>query len=276
MSAFLFVPANKPDRFIKACNSGAKAIILDLEDTIAPNEKKAARQHIAGFDFNKHKACTHQELWLRINNNEELNNDLEFIKNNPNIPIHSLIIPKSENKNDLQAIFDDTHIKLIALIETTKGLTAIQDIASATGIRALSFGVLDLANALGVALDTAGAKAIFDRVRYELVLASSLNGLEKPIETIFKDFKDTDGFFKHASFCHQMGFGGQLCIHPAQVSLTNIAYQANDDQLALASEILEKFHKTGEYAFSVQGMMVDLPLIEWAKNLTTTHQKTSK
>lgn len=267
MSSFLFVPANRPERFIKACQTGANAVILDLEDTVSYEEKTVARQNICQFDFNRHKSFDTQELWLRINNNDELNQDLQFISTYTDLPIRTLLIPKAETAERLGAIFEKTNLPLIPLIETAQGLNNAQAIASTKGVYALSFGLLDLGRAFGVSFDSEGANIFFNQVRYQLLLASTLFGLHKPIETIYKDFKNTDGFLANAALAYQMGFGGQLCIHPSQVTLAHIAYRPSDDQLELAKQIVSHFETTNDYAFSIQGMMVDLPLIDWARGL---------
>lgn len=264
MSSHLFVPACRPDRFAKACQSKADSVILDLEDTVADHAKSAARQAVAQFDFTCHQAHKAQELWLRINSDHHLDEDLALVKD---CPVSALVVPKACLQT-LDKIGSATHLPLIAVIETTQGLLQLEQIAQHKAVKALSFGILDLALALGVVLSSDGAKIVFDQVRFRLLLASKIAKLQAPIETIFKDFNDTQGFIKNAQTAFEMGFGGQLCIHPSQVALACATYRPSDEQKRLAEQILSHHRTTGEYAFAIDGMMVDLPLIDWAKKLT--------
>lgn len=263
MSSHLFVPACRPDRFAKACLCQADSVVLDLEDTVADHAKSAARQAVAQFDFTCHQAHETQELWLRINSDHHLDEDLALAKD---CPVSALVVPKACLQT-LDKIGSATHLPLIAVIETTQGLLQLEQIAQHKAVKALSFGILDLALALGVVLGSDGAKIVFDQVRFRLLLASKIAKLQAPIETIFKDFNDTQGFIKNARTAFEMGFGGQFCIHPNQVSAACAAYQPSEQQKHLAQRIVNHHTQTGEFAFALDGMMVDLPLIVWAKNV---------
>lgn len=220
------------------------------------------RQAVAQFDFTCHQAHETQELWLRINSDHHLDEDLALAKD---CPVSALVVPKACLQT-LDKIGSATHLPLIAVIETTQGLAQLEQIAHSKGVKALSFGILDLALALGVVLGSGGGKTVFDQVRFRLLLASKSAGLQPPIETVFKDFHDTQGFVKNARTAFEMGFGGQFCIHPNQVALACAAYRPSDEQKRLAEQILSHHRTTGEYAFAIDGMMVDLPSLTGQKS----------
>lgn len=263
MSSHLFVPACRPDRFAKACLCQADSVVLDLEDTVANHAKSAARAAVADFDFRFHQGHDQQELWLRINQGHHLDEDLALAND---CAVSAIVVPKA-CLHSLEKIGVKTSLPLVAVIETAQGLAQLEQIAHSKGVQALSFGILDLALALGVVLGSGGGKTVFDQVRFRLLLASKSAGLQPPIETVFKDFHDTQGFVKNARTAFEMGFGGQFCIHPNQVSAACAAYQPSEQQKHLAQRIVNYHTQTGEFAFALDGMMVDLPLIVWAKNV---------
>lgn len=258
--SFLFVPANRPERFVKAQNSGADAIIVDLEDTIAPKQKSEARSAVVAFD----KVCV-QPFWVRINNDDNGALDIASLSQCKNLS--GVVVPKVVNTSVLEEAFKVLGVPTIAVIETAGGLLELSNIVRARGLLALSFGVLDLAGSLGVSLGTQGARDIFCQVRSQLVVHSSAHGLARPIETIFANFDDEMALVTAATYAYQMGFGGQLAIHPKQVEVINRAYQPNETELVFARAILAHYEKTGELAFGLDGVMVDLPLIDWAKRV---------
>lgn len=267
MSAYLFVPANRPDRFAKACATGTAAVILDWEDTVGAAEKAAARKASLAFDFAAAKAAARQELWLRLNSGAALAEDLAFLQSAPEWPVSALLLPKAEEAALVAEVSARTGKAVILLIETAKGVAAVRELAAADGVKALGFGLLDLGRDLRLSPNSAAAQQVFDRVRYELVLASALFGLQRPIETVFPDFAQTARFAQRARYAYQMGFGGQLCIHPCQVALAAAAFRPDEEQYALAEAVWRRFESSGSQAFSLDGMMVDKPLIEWAREL---------
>ncbi len=264
LTSLLFVPANRPERFIKALNSGASAIIIDLEDAVAHTEKQAARQFVLQFDQTLHN----QTYWVRVNNDAAQpslqTQDLELLKQCQHLA--GVMLPKAGSQAEIEVVHTALNAPVIAVIETPKALLCLAKIAQATGLMALSFGLLDLGNHFGVMQGSAGAQALFDKVRYEMVVHSAAFGLAAPIETIFADFKDESGLIRAASHAYEMGFGGQLCVHPSQVASVNVAYTPKDNILGFASKVLAEYERTGKVAFAIDGVMVDLPVIEWAKN----------
>lgn len=263
-TSLLFVPADRPERFDKACQSGSSAIIIDLEDTVALSDKKKARLYISEYDKQNPKP-----FWVRINNNPDkldvMMADLACLSQCRHLA--GVVLPKLEQPATISLVYQHLECAIIGVIETVQGLHHLPTLASCPNLLALSFGLLDLGNALGVVHGSVGASGLLDSIRHQLVIYSSLYQLACPIETICADIHDTAKLIKQADHAYQMGFGGQLCIHPKQVAIVNHSYQPSGDSRLFAQKIIHHHQATGELAFGIDGVMVDLPLIEWAKHI---------
>ncbi|WFF38130.1 CoA ester lyase [Moraxella nasibovis] len=260
--AYLFVPATRLDRVAKAFDSGADAVIIDLEDAVESASKPVVRQALKDFD-----AKTDRHYWLRINaaHTADYAHDVALIESLDHVA--GVLLPKSESALSVTALHQATKLPVVAVVETARGVLGIGEIASAKGLFAMTYGCLDLSKALGITLGTPSAQAVLDKIRVDLLLHSSANDLHAPIETIFADFKDVQGVANFAKCAQDFGFGGQLLIHPSQVAPIKDATQPSDEMLEFARRVLQEYEQTGRAVFSVQGKMVDLPVIDWAKKL---------
>lgn len=257
--SYLFVPATRTDRIAKAQASGAGAVIVDLEDAVNFVDKAHARQALLSYD----KTATHT-YWLRINAmGEAYDADIALIAQLNHVA--GVVLPKTENAEMVQALFHTVSLPVIVAIESIRGWQHLPEIAAVSGVFALTYGCLDLGAELGLTAGSVGANVVLDRLRVDLVMQSALHGLNAPIESIYADFQDTEGLTRYVQRWREMGFGGQLCIHPKQVDVVNKAAMPTEQERAFAQAVLDKFHETGAFAFSVNGKMVDLPVIEWAK-----------
>lgn len=258
--SLLFVPASRPDRFGKASQSPAHAYVIDLEDTVDTAHKAQARADILAYDQTSPKP-----FWVRINgvNSAHFEEDLAMLGNCTHLA--GIVLPKAQDKDDIERI--PINKPIIAIIETAKAMANVATLAQAQGLFALGFGLLDLGKELGVVQGSTGAKVMFERLRTDLVLHSVINGLHRPIETIFADIKDQDGLHKTAHHAYTMGFGGQFAIHPTQVDIINAAYTPHPTTTEFAQRVLDHHQHTGEMVFVIDGQMVDLPVINWAKHM---------
>lgn len=236
--SFLFVPASRPDRFFKAQQSGADTIVLDLEDTLSPEQKAPARQAIIAFDKQ-----TATRFWVRVNNDRHLSDDLEALGNCQHLA--GIILPKVISPTPIGDIFVALNIPVIATIESPEALFHLATIAEHPAVLALSFGLLDLGNALNASPDSQGANTLFNHIRSQLVIYSSAYGLARPIDTIFTHFHDDERLRAIATHSQQMGFGGQLAIHPKQIPIINASYSPSDDERLLAQKIATHYQATG-------------------------------
>lgn len=258
----LFVPASRPDRFVKALASGADAVIIDLEDAVEHDAKEQARRNLQKFASENPDAS----FMVRINDGATrwFDDDLAACRDLPNIS--GIMLPKTDSAEQAYAVVGAGKT-VIPMIETARGIQDLDRIASVEGVRRLSFGVLDLLLDLGVNPDTEGAAIVIDQVRFQILLRSRMHGLGAPLDSIHADFSDPEGLAAAARHACDMGFCGMLCIHPAQVEVVHRAFQPAPDDLDWARRVLAHAEQSGSAAFKLDGRMVDLPVIERARRI---------
>ncbi|WP_322999429.1 CoA ester lyase [Castellaniella sp.] len=262
MRSALFVPATRPDRFSKAIASGADAVIVDLEDSVAPDAKSAARDALA-----RHAAEHPQDrLWVRINDGSTswFEDDLALCRELP--AVAGILLPKAQAADHVYKV-SGAGKPLIPIIESAQGLRVLDKIAEANGVVRLTFGILDLMVEFGTRPQTEGAQRILDQVRFQILQASRMHGLADPVDTIYADFSDEAGLEGAAVLARDMGFSGKLCIHPKQVPVVHRVYRPLPEELDWARRVVEHAERTGEYAFRLDGRMVDRPVIESARRV---------
>jgi (S)-citramalyl-CoA lyase len=252
--SWLFTPGTRPDRFDKAAISGADVSIIDLEDAVAPRDKPDARgtalAHLA------QPAVGPCARALRINALVTRFGiaDLHALLESGASPDY-LVLPKSESAAHLQ-ILDrllseaSKATRLVALIESAKGLAAVEEIAASTPrLTALLFGAADMSADLGAV--TAWAPLAYARAR--LVAACALAGV-LAIDTPFFDVKDHEGLTQETSQAVALGFTGKAAIHPNQIATINAALTPRPEEVAHARAILAENDKG---VGVVEGQMVD-------------------
>ena len=264
--SWLFVPATRPERFIKAVSSGADAVILDLEDAVGRIEKSQARQNVAQFMKNRSIANSFESngpsLWLRLNNDSQLEEDLQLCQSLAKHQVLAgVILPKVTDVLPIQRTFEALTLPIVVQIESAQGITEISDIAKSEGVMAISYGRLDISNQLNLRVGSQAEQDFFDHLRIKLLLTSHTHGLIAPIESVYPDFKNEQGMTTTASYVSDLGFSGMLCIHPSQVAIVNQAFKATAEQLAFATKVVEHYQQTGDSIFAIEGVMVDLPVI---------------
>ena len=258
---YLFVPATCLDRVAKAVASGADNVIIDLEDAVMGQDKAALYQALMDF-FDTWDWQAFDNIWLRINgvSHADFVSDVALAER---LPIYGVILPKVRRADDILTLKAHTDKPVIAMIECALGVLNICKIAKA-GVWALSYGCLDLAVSVGVAVGTSSAQMFFDRVRTDLLLHSVINGINPPIESIYPDFRDDDGLMACIKHWQNLGLGGQLFIHPKQVA-TFQAVSFDKDKLTFAKKVLAHYEQTCQAVFAIDGQMVDMPVISWAR-----------
>ena len=262
-STWLFVPATRMDRVAKAFASGADAVIVDLEDTVAQAGKAQARQAIKIY----HDSSEYQPIWLRINqaSSVEFAYDIALCQQLPNLA--GIILAKAEHAAAIEYVYQATNLPVIALIETALGLSQITTIAGASGLLAFSYGFLDLCNDLNVQVGTDAADSIANQIRYQLIVSSKVHQLLAPIDTIYPNFQDDKGLAARVQLWSQMGLSGMLCIHPKQVDVIKDTLQPSAAELNFAKRVVAEFKRTEQAIFEIDGNMVDAPVIERCRQL---------
>ena len=269
---WLFVPATKIDRIDKAFASGADAVIVDLEDAVAKQDKAEARDALKNYYDEQNERQTYQPIWLRINKagSEEFFKDIVLCQQMPNLA--GVLLAKAERAEDIESVHQLTGLPVIALIESAIGLYQIDSMAKAAGLAAFSYGFLDLCNDLRVQVGTPSADLIANQIRYQFIVVSKVHKLAPPIDTIYPDFNDEVGLRARVQLWSQMGMSGMLCIHPKQVASVQQALQPTDKALEFAKRVIEEYERSGQAVFKIDGEMVDAPVIERCRQLLSQWQ----
>lgn len=262
----LFVPASRPDRYAKALESGAGCVILDLEDAVAPSHKKSARNQLSErlVDMNPAQLA---RIVVRINaaGTPWHDDDLRLLKEWTAQGIAGVMVPKAETAEVLRAAAAALGPKaaLVALVESLAGLDAVDELAATTQVVRLAFGHLDFQLDLG--MRCAAEEAELTHVRFALVAASRRAQLPPPIDGVTTDTGSRERLLADVQRARAFGFGGKLCIHPAQVAPVNETFVPTPNEIEWARRVMQAAQLHSGEAFSLDGRMVDLPVIRLAE-----------
>jgi citrate lyase subunit beta / citryl-CoA lyase len=255
-AAILFCPADRPDRFAKAA-AAADAVILDLEDGVAPRDKPAAR--IALQQTLLDPATT----VVRINpaGSEEQRRDLEALAGTP---YDVVMLAKAESAEQIETL--SAH-RVIALIETPRGVVAADSVAAA-GAVAMMWGAEDLLAGLGgrSSRDANGRfRGVAAHARSVVLLAAGANQISA-IDSVFLDIHDLDGIAAQAADAVGSGFAAVACIHPTQVGVVREAFRPTSAEIDWARRVLAAASGAAG-VFALDGRMVDAPVLHHARRV---------
>lgn len=272
MRSLLFVPGDRPDRMEKALRSGADALILDLEDAVAPAAKPEARKAVAAFL----EANGGANLWVRINplDGPEADKDLAAI-----LSAHpdGIVLPKAEGSASVNELArrlterGNATAKILAIAtETPVAIFQLGTYGDARRLAGLTWGAEDLPAAIGAA--TSREEDGRYTPPYELARSLCLFGAAAagvtPIETVYPAFRDLEGLAAYAARARRDGFTGMMAIHPAQVSVINEAFTPSEAEVAHARAVVAAFEANpGAGALSLDGRMIDRPHLVQARRL---------
>ncbi|TFY98555.1 HpcH/HpaI aldolase/citrate lyase family protein [Ramlibacter rhizophilus] len=251
--SYLFVPADRPDRFDKAWDSPADEVILDLEDAVAPERKAAAREAVAAW------LDPRRPVWLRVNalDTPWFEQDLALVAA-PGVA--GVMLPKAETvPTELDLLCERRGTGLMPLIETAQGLRRAFELARTPGVVRLAFGAIDFQ--LDLAIEDEGEGLLF--FRSQLVWQSRLAGLPPPVDGVSLLLDDAEAMHREAHQSRRLGFGARLCIHPRQVAAVNDAFAPGPQERAWAARVCEAMQGAAGGAVAVDGRMVDRPV--WLK-----------
>lgn len=245
----LFVPGHRMDRLAKACDAGADAVIVDLEDAVAPDDKIAARSAMVA-------ALAQAQIGpiiLRINGigTPWHADDLAACSG---LPLTAIMLPKAEDAAACTAISDSTGLPVVALIESARGIQNVQAIASASA--RLAFGSIDYAADLGLA----HTPIALQHARAALVLAARLADQPAPWDGVTTAVKDNDAIAQDCAQSVDMGFAGKLLIHPAQVGPARQGFAPTDADRDWAERVLAAAGDSAA-AIMLDGQMIDAPVV---------------
>lgn len=258
----LFVPADRPERFAKAVHAGADAVIIDLEDAVPANQKEAA---LAALAVNVAAVGSSAvDLIVRINapGTAWFERDLVAIANIPTIS--GIVLPKAETAADVDRVRAVTGKAVVALIETARGLRALDEVSS-TASR-LAFGSVDFSVDLGMA----HTSEALSHARWLIVMASRLAGLPGPIDGVTVELRDAEKTAADARHAASLGFSGKLLIHPDQIAPARMGFAPTETEREWASKVIARSAETTTAA--VDGAMIDPPVIKQAERILARHE----
>jgi citrate lyase subunit beta / citryl-CoA lyase len=258
--ALLFCPGDRPERFEKAYER-ADAVILDLEDAVAPQAKAAARAHVLASTLDPSRVI------VRINapDTAEFAPDLAMIEQSP---FRTVMVAKTEDAAALD-LFDDAY-SLVALCETARGISSAAQIAAHPRVIAMMWGAEDLVASLG-GTSSRGADGTYREVaryaRSRVLLEARAQG-KAAIDAVHIDIDDVTGLADEAMDASASGFAATACIHPSQVPVIREAYAPDAETLRWAHDVLAAAERE-RGVFRFRGQMIDEPLLRHARAAVT-------
>jgi citrate lyase subunit beta/citryl-CoA lyase len=251
VTSLLFVPGHRPDRFAKAADAGAGAIILDLEDAVAPQDKDTAREHVVAW------LAAGGGGVVRINapGTPWYTEDLKAVTGHP------VMLPKAETAAQVAEVAAAA-AGVLPLIETAAGILNATQILAAPHVIRAAFGSIDLSAGLGVHPEDPMALMF---ARAQLVLASAAAGVAGPVDGVTTDVKDSTRLAEDTAHGAALGFTAKMCIHPNQLSVVHQIFRPTDDEIAWARRVVEAFSGAG--AGTLDGKMIDKPVVDRAQRI---------
>jgi citrate lyase subunit beta / citryl-CoA lyase len=292
MRSLLFVPADSPKKLDKAMASGADAVIVDLEDSISLDGKARARDSAAAFLKEAMAATPRPLILVRVNGLQTglIDTDLDAVA--PSKP-DAIMLPKAEGGAAVihadaklavrEAVNDlpDGHIKILPLAtETAAALFLAGTFAGCSRrLTALTWGAEDLSAELGAQAnrDTEGRFLDPYRLARALCLAGAAAARVPALDTVYVDFRNSDGFRRECEEACRDGFTGKLAIHPAQVPIINEVFTPSVEALKHAQAVVDAFAATpGAGVVGIGGLMYDRPHLARAEQLLARAQRGGK
>ncbi|MGD0051741.1 MAG: CoA ester lyase [Vulcanimicrobiaceae bacterium] len=258
-SLLLFVPADRPDRFVKALDApGASGAILDLEDAVAPDRKAFARDQVRAF-LDAHADLA--RVVVRINPPDSVDGRADLVMLTAPRQPSAIVVPKVADAGDLAHVSAVVGpIPQIALIESAEGLVQCERIALSSHVLALAFGPYDLAAALGGEPDL----DVLLPHRARMLVAARAAG-RWAIDGPSREYGDAAIPARDATAARRLGYDGKMLIHPAQVVPVRAAFAPSDAEIAHARRVMEAAAK-GSPAV-LDSTMIDTPIITSAERV---------
>ncbi|MDC0074263.1 CoA ester lyase [Alphaproteobacteria bacterium] len=265
--SYLFVPANRPERFSKAVNSGADVVIIDLEDAVPSDEKNLARQTV--FKFFEENVKFSIPVYLRVNSMKNIHGlkDVIALTECNNLPF-GIVIPMVDSPEEV-SWYDNyfknisSNLKYIIVIETAIGLENVESIAfSSDNIFALGFGSADYTSQTGSNLD-------WDSLLYarsKVVNAAAMAGIY-PVDGVWPDIKDSEGLEYETKKVSLLGFNGKMAIHPSQIIEIHKGFKPSSKEIEFAKKVVSVYENSGGGVITVEGKMIDEPLVVSARKI---------
>lgn len=283
MRSFLFVPADSPRKLEKCLSSGADAVIVDLEDAIAADQKQAARANAAAFIKSLPASTAHPPIFVRVNGLESGLTDADLDAVLPAKPC-GVVLPKGEGGTSIihldakltarEAVagIDEGATRIFAFaIESASAMFLAGTYAGASKrLLGLTWGSEDLTHEFGATASRNADGAFFEPYKFArtLCLMAAASARVAAIDTVFADFRNEAGLRREASDAAQLGFTGKMAIHPAQIAIINDVFAPSPEKLAWARAVTDAFAASPDKgAVAINGIMYDRPHLLQAEQL---------
>ena len=278
--SLLFVPGNHPGMLLNADVYGADALILDLEDAVAPSEKDSAR--ILVRNALQSARYPGVEIIIRINplDSEFITEDIKVmvalkpdfimptkVAGAEDIVTIAAMITQAEKENGIE----HGTISLLPLLETARGIENAFEVATSNErVKAIFLGAEDLSSDLQALRSKSNEEILYARGR--VVMAARAAGIDA-YDTPFTDVNDDEGLVKDADYARAIGFTGKAAISPRHVHAINEAFSPTQKEINYAREVMEAIkeaQRLGKGAISLHGKMVDKPIVDRARRVLDT------
>jgi citrate lyase subunit beta/citryl-CoA lyase len=283
--SYLFAPGDQARKLQHALESGADAIIADLEDAVAPSAKANARHMVA--NWLSRLDGDQPQLWVRVNGSPRLL--VEDVHAVVGPAVTGICLPKTHAPEQLgslgellgvaerQAGLTQGALKVVPLVESAAGLLSARAIAEQPRVWQLGLGELDLCAEIG--LQPSADERELLSIRVQVVLASAAAGLAAPIGPVSTDFRDLDLLRHSTDALRRLGFGSRWAIHPAQVPVINQIFTPSADQVEAARRLVEHYDGALDQGVGVcvdeDGRMVDEAVVRMARRVLARARHTA-
>ncbi|MFE2759428.1 HpcH/HpaI aldolase/citrate lyase family protein [Streptomyces halstedii] len=276
MRSALYVPGDRPDMLAKALGRGADAVIVDLEDGVAPAAKAYARTTAARWLEELPPAGSRPgtEIWVRINPGGAGLADARAVA----LPaVAGMVVAKAERADDLAAVAgalaSAPWIALCPLLESAAALLAAPLMARAPRVTRMQLGEADFCADTGIAPGPDERELLWPRT--QLTLVSAAARLAPPLGPVSTDFRDLGALRRSTTALKRLGFGGRTCIHPAQLVVVNEVFTPSSGELDRARALVERFEGAGSgVAQDESGRMIDEAVVRGARRVLAAARET--
>lgn len=281
LRSLLFVPGDSERKQARARGTAADALILDLEDSVAPQRLPVARELVHRF-LSAPRAPRDPALWVRVNGpgSGRMLEDLEAVAS---AGPQGIVLPKVSDASEVRAAADaltrieeasgrapDATRLIVIATETARGVQSTVGYTALPRVSGITWGAEDLAAALGASTnrDADGAYAFTFRLARSLCLIAAASMGVQAIDGVFVDFRDLAGLEREARAARREGFLGKLAIHPDQVDVINAAFTPDAAEVERAKRIVAAFEAApGAGVLSLDGQMLDKPHLAQARRV---------
>ncbi|WOI52627.1 CoA ester lyase [Parvularcula sp. LCG005] len=259
--SLLFVPGSRPDRFAKAAGAETDLVCIDLEDAVAPGDKDAARE--ATLAYLASTKDRDRLLGLRVNavGTEAGRKDFDAIAGAAGIDF--VMVPKPSGADDISVVHEAYgHNRIIAVLESARGIQNVEAIADHPGVVAAIYGAIDLAADIGC--DLSWEAHLYGRSRCALAFGAAR---KKLFDVPYLDVRDEEGLIESTRRAKKLGIYARAAIHPAQLAGIHKALAPTDEEVQYAERVMAAYEASDTGLTLLDGKMVELPVIKSAQRI---------